>query len=86
MGRHVDTSGALDLHRTHDREAAARSSSDDGNDMKEIVARPLNLMAHDHCVIVAIKSTSPPDQTAQDFRAKSSLKIDVLYFFLLTLD
>ena len=38
MGRHVDTSGALDLHRTHDREAATRSSSNDGNDMKEIVA------------------------------------------------
>ena len=23
VGRHVDTSGALDLHQTHDREAAA---------------------------------------------------------------
>ena len=43
-------------------------------------------MGHDHRVIVAIKSTSPPDQTARDFRAKSSLKTNVLSCFLLTLD
>ena len=45
VGRHVDTYGALDLHRTHDREATARSSSGGGNDMKEIVADRYAIMA-----------------------------------------
>ena len=82
VGRHVDTSGALDLHRKHDREAAARSSSNGGNDMKEIVAlslhnhghNRLNMMGHDLRAIVAIKSTSPPDQTARIFRVKIPFK------------
>ena len=90
----MDTSRAFDLHRTHDHEDAARSSSDGGNDMKEIVAQfprdrghdRLNFMAHGHRAIVAIKSTSPPNQTARDFWAKSSFKTDVLSCFLLTLD
>ena len=40
--RHEDAMGAFDLHRTRDREAAARSSSDGGSDIKEIVARSLH--------------------------------------------
>ena len=40
--RHVDAMGAFDLHQMRDREAVARSSSYNGSDIKEIVARSLS--------------------------------------------
>ena len=62
----MDASERSDFHRTHDREATARSSSDGGSEIEAIVARSLrdrvhdhlNLMAHDHRMIVAIKPIS----------------------------